>query len=102
MSAGTSFYLFLLKCCRNDVNNVSAQDTVGSADGVLGEDKEVCFSHCDLNVSLMIFFLAVSKLIKSLLMQDGKINSIGENVNDVASETKAVEPESLVYANKMV
>lgn len=56
----------------NDVSNVSAQDTVGSADGVLGEDKE-----------------------------DGKIDSIGENVNDVASETKSVEPESLIYANKM-
>jgi len=51
LSAGTSFYLFLVKCCRNDVSNVSAQDTVGSADGVLGEDKEVCFSYCNLNVS---------------------------------------------------
>ncbi|GAU14967.1 hypothetical protein TSUD_47620 [Trifolium subterraneum] len=56
----------------NDANNVSAQETVGSADGVPGEDKE-----------------------------DGKIDSIGENVNDVASDTKTVEPESLVYSNKL-
>ncbi|CAL5209808.1 unnamed protein product [Lathyrus oleraceus] len=57
---------------KNDANNFSAQDTVVSADGVPGEDKEV-----------------------------GKNDSIGENVNDVASETKAVEPDSLVYVNKM-
>ncbi|XP_058769597.1 pre-mRNA-processing protein 40A-like isoform X2 [Vicia villosa] len=57
---------------KNEANNFSAQDTAVSADGVPGEDKEV-----------------------------GKVDSIGENVNDVASETKAVEPESLVYANKM-
>ncbi|KAK2458461.1 pre-mRNA-processing protein 40A [Trifolium repens] len=56
----------------NDANNVSAQETVGSADGVPVEDKE-----------------------------DGKIDSTGENVNDVASEAKTVEPESLVYANKL-
>ncbi|CAJ2630400.1 pre-mRNA-processing protein 40A-like isoform X2 [Trifolium pratense] len=56
----------------NEANNVSAQETVGSADGVPGEDKE-----------------------------DGKIDSIGDNINDVASETKTVEPESLVYANKL-
>jgi hypothetical protein len=35
-------------------------------------------------------------------LKDGKIDSTGENVNDVASEAKTVEPESLVYANKLV
>ncbi|XP_020207674.1 pre-mRNA-processing protein 40A [Cajanus cajan] len=56
----------------NDANNDSSQDTLGSADGVPAEDKE-----------------------------DGKNDTIGEKSNDVAAETKAVEPESLVYANKM-
>ncbi|RDX79377.1 Pre-mRNA-processing protein 40B, partial [Mucuna pruriens] len=55
-----------------DTNNDSAQDTLGSADGVPAEDKE-----------------------------DGKNDLIGEKNNDMAAETKAVEPESLVYANKM-
>ncbi|KAG4918909.1 hypothetical protein JHK85_057190 [Glycine max] len=56
----------------NDVNNDSAQDTLGSADRVPVEDKE-----------------------------DGKNDLIGEKSNDVAAETKAVEPEPPVYANKM-
>ncbi|KAL5139935.1 Pre-mRNA-processing protein 40B [Glycine soja] len=56
----------------NDVDNDSAQATLGSADGVSAEDKE-----------------------------DGKNDSIGEKSNDEAAETKAVEPEPPVYANKM-
>ncbi|XP_061355627.1 pre-mRNA-processing protein 40A-like [Gastrolobium bilobum] len=56
----------------NDANNSSAQDTPGFTDAVPAEDKE-----------------------------DDKNDSIGEKTNDVAPETKAVEPEPLVYANKM-
>lgn len=42
------------KYCRNDANNSSAQDTLGSEAGVQAEDKDVCFSHCVLR-SLMSF-----------------------------------------------
>ncbi|KAK7390989.1 hypothetical protein VNO78_19255 [Psophocarpus tetragonolobus] len=56
----------------NDANNDSTQDTLGSADGVPAEDKE-----------------------------DSKNDVIGEKSNDVAAEAKAVEPEPVVYANKM-
>ncbi|WVY96737.1 hypothetical protein V8G54_028888 [Vigna mungo] len=56
----------------NDANNDSNQDALGSADGVPVEEKE-----------------------------DGKTDSIGERSNHVAAETKAVEPETLVFANKM-
>ncbi|KAK7343536.1 hypothetical protein VNO77_12340 [Canavalia gladiata] len=56
----------------NDANNISAQDTLGSTDVAPAEDKE-----------------------------DGKNDSMGERSNDAATETKAVEPEHLVYANKM-
>ncbi|KAG2401372.1 Pre-mRNA-processing protein [Vigna angularis] len=56
----------------NDTNNDSNQDALGSADGVPAEEKE-----------------------------DGKTDSIGERSNHVAAETKAVEPETLVFANKM-
>ncbi|KAK7280237.1 hypothetical protein RJT34_25299 [Clitoria ternatea] len=55
----------------NDANNISAQDTLGSADGNPAECKE-----------------------------DGKNDPIGEKSNDVVAETKAVEPEPLVFANK--
>jgi pre-mRNA-processing factor 40 len=66
LSGATIFYLFLVKCCRNDANNVSAQETVGSADGVPVEDKEVCFSHFSLNISWLILLLVVNNLVKSL------------------------------------
>ncbi|XP_054786408.1 pre-mRNA-processing protein 40A-like isoform X2 [Prosopis cineraria] len=55
-----------------DAENVSSQDTLVSADGVPAEDKE-----------------------------DAKKDTPGEKTNEVALETKAVEPEPLVYANKM-
>ncbi|XP_027363511.1 pre-mRNA-processing protein 40A-like isoform X2 [Abrus precatorius] len=56
----------------NDATNIPAQDTLGSPDGVPVEDKE-----------------------------DGKNDLIGEKGIDVTAETKSVEPEPLVYANKM-
>ncbi|XP_028767229.1 pre-mRNA-processing protein 40A isoform X2 [Neltuma alba] len=55
-----------------DAEKVSSQDTLGSADGVPAQDKE-----------------------------DVKKEQLGEKTNEVALETKAVEPEPLVYANKM-
>jgi len=52
------------KCCRNDTNNDPAQDTLGSADGVPAEDKEVHFSHCCfLYVLDDFFFLVLISLI---------------------------------------
>ncbi|KAK7353271.1 hypothetical protein VNO80_18715 [Phaseolus coccineus] len=57
---------------QNETNNDPAQDTLGSADGVPAEDKE-----------------------------DGKTDSVWERRNHVAAETKAVEPETLIFANKM-
>jgi len=45
------------KYCRNDTNNDSAQDTLGSADGVPAEDKEVHFSSLFL-LSSMMFLLS--------------------------------------------
>ncbi|KAK7269940.1 hypothetical protein RIF29_22760 [Crotalaria pallida] len=55
-----------------DANNFLVQNTLGSANGVPTEDKE-----------------------------DGKNDSLAEKTDHVASETKAVEPEPLAYANKM-
>ncbi|CAL0300387.1 unnamed protein product [Lupinus luteus] len=60
------------KTLMDGANNISVQYTQGSADGVPAEDKE-----------------------------DGKTDSSREKTDDVASETKAVEPEPLVYVNKM-
>ncbi|XP_019428118.1 PREDICTED: pre-mRNA-processing protein 40A-like isoform X1 [Lupinus angustifolius] len=60
------------KTLMDGANNTSVQYTQGSADGVPAEDKE-----------------------------DGKTDSSREKTDDVASETKVVEPEPLVYVNKM-
>ncbi|KAI4298591.1 hypothetical protein L6164_032131 [Bauhinia variegata] len=56
----------------NDANNFSAQDALGSADGVPAQDKE-----------------------------EVKKETSGEKTNVAASEAKAVQPEPSVYANKM-
>ncbi|KAI4295796.1 hypothetical protein L6164_035803 [Bauhinia variegata] len=56
----------------NDANNSSGQDALDSTDQVLVQDKE-----------------------------DVKKETSGEKTNDAGSETKAVEPEPPVYANKM-
>ncbi|KAK4284452.1 hypothetical protein QN277_001284 [Acacia crassicarpa] len=55
-----------------DADKVSPQDSLGSADGIPAHDKD-----------------------------DVKKEQLGEKTNEVALETKAVEPEPLVYANKM-
>jgi len=51
---------------------------------------------------MMFLFSGAYHTGLSQILQDGKTESVGERSNHAAGETKAVEPETLVFANKMV
>ncbi|KAJ1397275.1 FF domain [Sesbania bispinosa] len=75
-------------------------NTITPSDASVGSDRALV---TDINTATTPMNDAVSSADAVLAdnNEDGKNDPIGEKVNDVASETKAVEPEPLVYANKM-
>ncbi|MED6156875.1 hypothetical protein PIB30_018446 [Stylosanthes scabra] len=81
---------------QNDTNNFPVKDTLGSADEVPAEDKEG-----GKNDSLVEKTNNMASETKEDMVSETKANVPSETKADVTSETKTLEPEPLVYANKM-